>query len=64
MTNFNNYIGDELAHKVRALTKALDQAQKIISELETENLNLTEALSNINVLSKEENILDSEVVYS
>lgn len=33
----NAYIADELSHKVRVLTQALEQARAIISKLEEEN---------------------------
>ena len=39
-----NYVSDELANKVYHLTKALDQAEKIIAKLEEENENLKQAL--------------------
>jgi hypothetical protein len=57
----NNFIGDELANKVRYLYEALNQAQDIIKHLEYENHRLQDVLIN---LASEENkegyVLDSE----
>jgi len=44
-TSMNNYIGDELANKVKYLHEALFQANKMISFLETENQSLKDHLS-------------------
>lgn len=62
MKNFNSYVGDELAHKVYVLTKALEQAEDIISKLETENIHLTNVLNTMTSIEKEDYILDSEAV--
>jgi len=40
-----NYVADELANKVYHLTKALEQANAIINNLEIHNEILTDALS-------------------
>lgn len=63
MKNFNNYVGDELANKVHALTKALEQAEDIISKLETENSHLNNVLHTMMGSDKDSYILDSEVLY-
>jgi len=58
-TSMNNYIGDELANKVKVLSKALISAEKIVDKLQEENKVLLEALSAFsqNPTSKEENDL-------
>lgn len=43
----NSYVADELSNKVYYLHKALNQAQHIISILETENQNLKKILEEI-----------------
>jgi hypothetical protein len=53
MKTMNNYIGDELAHKVRVLSTALNEAKIIISRLEEENNLLKDALMNITSVNKE-----------
>ena len=40
MQNANSFIADELAHKTQYLHIALEQANKIIKTLETENIRL------------------------
>lgn len=62
MKSLNNYVGDELANKVRILTKALDQANELIHKLEIENNNLIDALNNLASLNKEDCVLDSEAI--
>ena len=62
MKSMNNYVGDELANKVRILTKALEQANTLISKLEKENNNLMDALNSLASLNKEDCILDSETI--
>lgn len=62
MKSLNNYVGDELANKVKILTKALEQANRIISDLETENNNLLDALNNLASVNKEDCVLDSEAI--
>lgn len=62
MKNLNNYVGDELAHKVKILTKALEQANKIIYDLEAENNNLLDALNNLASINNGDCVLDSEAM--
>lgn len=62
MKSLNNYVGDELANKVRILAKALDQANELIHKLEIENNNLIDALNNLASLNKEDCVLDSEAI--
>lgn len=44
MKSMNNFIGDELAQKVKHLSIALNTANTIIAELEAENRRLSEIL--------------------
>ena len=62
MKNMNNYVGDELANKVKILTKALEQANALISKLEEENNNLMDALSSLASLNKEDCVADNEAI--
>ena len=62
MKSMNNYVGDELANKVKILTKALEQANTLISKLEEENNNLIDALNNLASLNKEDRVADNEAV--
>lgn len=62
MKSMNNYVGDELANKVKVLTKALQQANALISKLEEENNNLMDALNNLASLNKEDCVADNEAV--
>jgi ABC-type transporter Mla subunit MlaD len=43
----NTYVADELAHKVRILSQALDQTNKIVATLEQENNRLKDILTNL-----------------
>lgn len=47
MKNANFYIADELAIKTRYLHQALDQANEIISTLDSENSRLKDVLANL-----------------
>jgi hypothetical protein len=51
--SLNNFIGDELANKVKILSGALFQAEKIIYTLEQENRNLKDVLNNLTSENKE-----------
>lgn len=51
---YKDYIADELLNKVHNLTKALNNAEKIIKVLEKENLNLKDALNNLAPVNKED----------
>lgn len=62
MKSMNNYVGDELANKVKILTKALEQANTLISKLEEENNNLMDALSSLASLNKEDCVADNEAI--
>lgn len=62
MKSMNNYVGDELANKVKILTKALEQANTLISKLEEENNNLIDALNNLTSLNKEDCVADNEAI--
>lgn len=62
MKSLNSYVGDELANKVKILTKALEQANMVIDKLEVENTNLLDALNNLASLNKEDCVLDSEAI--
>lgn len=62
MKSMNNYVGDELANKVKILTKALQQANTLISKLEEENNNLMDALNSLASLNKEDCVVDNEAV--
>ena len=58
--NINGYLGDELINKVKHLTKALNQAETIISSLEEENNRLSHALMTIASDHQTDTIIDSE----
>jgi hypothetical protein len=58
----NNYVGDELANKVRVLSQALNQAEKIIAKLEEENSNLMDVLMGLASENNKDLVLDSEAV--
>lgn len=58
--SMNVFIADELANKVKYLHIALDQANHIISKLETENKRLSDVLNSLASLKNEDYILDSE----
>jgi len=57
-----SYIADELANKVYYLHKALDQAGAIITTLQEENQNLTNAFNSLASMSESGYILDSEAI--
>lgn len=58
--NSNGYLADELINKVKHLTKALNQAELIISSLEKENSRLSHALMVIASDDTNHTIIDSE----
>lgn len=60
--SINNYIGDELAHKVRVLNQALAEAEKIISVLEQENNHLIDVLIGLASENNQDQVLDSEAI--
>jgi hypothetical protein len=49
----NNYLGDELANKVKILSLALSDADKIIEILQEENKTLKDILSGLMSINKE-----------
>jgi len=57
-----SYIADELANKVYYLHQALDQASAIITTLQEENQNLTNAFNSLASMSESGYILDSEAI--
>lgn len=60
--SMNNYVGDELANKVKVLSKALYQAEKIVNVLEQENQNLKDVLNNLTSENKEDCTYSYEVI--
>lgn len=62
LTTVNNFIGDELAHKVKILSSALNQAQQMVSVLEIENQNLKDVLNNLTSINKQDCDYENEVV--
>lgn len=57
--SMNNYIGDELANKVKILSYALNQAEQMVLVLEQENENLKDVLNNLASVNNE----DCDYVY-
>lgn len=47
-----NYVSNDISNKIYQLTKALNEAQKIIKKLSDENENLKETLHYIDPLEK------------
>lgn len=56
MKSMNNFIGDELANKVKYLSTALKTANHIIAELEAENQRLNQIL--LDLTDKESQLSD------
>jgi chaperonin cofactor prefoldin len=54
------YMNDQLANRVKSLQKALNQAEKIMHILESENQRLKDALANLASENNQGYILDSE----
>jgi chaperonin cofactor prefoldin len=54
------YMNDQLANRVKSLQKALNQAEKIMNTLESENQRLKDALANLASENNQGYILDSE----
>jgi chaperonin cofactor prefoldin len=54
------YMNDQLANRVKSLQKALNQAEKIMNILESENQRLKDALANLASENNQGYILDSE----
>lgn len=60
--SMNNYLGDELAHKVKVLNSALSDADKIIQILQQENKTLKDILNDLMSVKKEDHVSTQEVV--
>jgi hypothetical protein len=56
----NNYLGDELAYKVKVLSLALYDADKIIHTLEEENETLKNILNNLTSTIKSQDIINQQ----
>jgi peptidoglycan hydrolase CwlO-like protein len=54
------YMNDQLANRVKSLQKALNQAERIMNTLESENQRLKDALANLASENNQGYILDSE----
>ena len=54
------YMNDQLANRVKSLQKALNQAERIMNILESENQRLKDALANLASENNQGYILDSE----
>jgi cell division protein FtsB len=54
------YMNDQLANRVKSLQKALNQAEKIMNTLETENQRLKDVLANLTSENNQGYILNSE----
>jgi peptidoglycan hydrolase CwlO-like protein len=54
------YMNDQLANRVKSLQKALNQAEKIMNTLESENQRLKDALANLASENNQGYILHSE----
>ena len=54
------YMSDQLAERVEVLQRALNQAEKIIATLETENNKLKDVLNNLTSENNQDYVLDSE----
>ncbi len=57
MTNMNYFVGDELANKVKHLSKALEIATNVIGTLEEENKRLAALLDVITDSNKQESTI-------
>ena len=62
MSTMNNYIGDELANKVRVLSQALAKAETIILSLEQENNALKDVLIGLTSENNTDLVLHNEVL--
>jgi hypothetical protein len=58
--SMNNYLGDELAYKVKVLSLALYDADKIIHTLEEENETLKNILNNLTSTIKSQDIINQQ----
>jgi hypothetical protein len=58
----NNYLGDELAYKVKALSLAISDADRIIHILQEENKTLKDILNDLMSIKKEDHPNTQEVV--
>lgn len=60
--SMNNYVGDELAKKVKILSMALSDADRIIQILQEENKTLKDVLNGLASVNKEDHVSTQEVV--
>jgi hypothetical protein len=60
--SMNNYLGDELAYKVKALSLAISDADRIIHILQEENKTLKDILNDLMSIKKEDHPNTQEVV--
>lgn len=60
MKTVNNFIADELANKVYHLSKALRQAEQIITSLEEQNKSLMDALNGLVSENNEDHVINNE----
>lgn len=60
--SMNNYLGDELAYKVKVLNSALSDADRIIQILQEENKTLKDILNDLMSIKKEDHVSTQEVV--
>jgi hypothetical protein len=58
----NNYLGDELAHKVKTLSLAISDADRIIHILQEENKTLKDILNDLMSIKKEDHASTQEVI--
>jgi hypothetical protein len=61
-TSINSFIGDDLANKVKVLSKALYQAENMVLILEQQNESLKDALNNLASENKEDCIRNFEAI--
>lgn len=59
--SMNNYLGDELAYKVKVLSLALCDADKIIHTLAAENETLKNILNNLEPTIKTQDIINKQL---
>lgn len=60
--SMNNYLGDELAYKVKVLSLAISDADRIIHILQEENKTLKDILNDLMSIKKEDHPNTQEVV--
>ena len=60
--SMNNYLGDELAYKVKTLSLAISDADRIIHILQEENKTLKDILNDLMSIKKEDHASTQEVI--